>query len=214
MASGNERHLRAHRADHPRRQTPRARIRGENQRYRPEPHDAPHLEVRRYRHSIRFLQQRGLDVVETAVSGRFAVRRMAENTDDVAALRRALRSRHRRLEPQRTTGAGRRTNQIRRPWIPRQQRTTPGHRLHERTIPGRTEKPTRQGGAGVAERRPSKRTNVQRHQPAARRARARTNRSRHAMEQNRRERTTGTGNANPQADRTHRKRPGTRPTAN
>ena len=89
---------------------------------------------------------------------------------DVAALRRALRSRHRRLEPQRTTGAGRRSDQIRRPWIPRQQRTAPGHRLHERTILGRTEKPARQGRTDVERRRPSKRTNVQRHQPAARRA--------------------------------------------
>lgn len=37
--------------------------------------------------------------VETAVSGGFAVRRMAENADDVTALRRALRSCHRRFEP-------------------------------------------------------------------------------------------------------------------
>lgn len=99
VASGNERHLRAHRADHPRRQTPRARIRGENQRHRPETHDTTHVAVHRHRHAIRILRQRRLDVVETAIPGGLSVRRMAEKPDDVATVRRALRARHRRHEP-------------------------------------------------------------------------------------------------------------------
>ncbi len=49
------------------RQTPRARIRGENQRHRPETHDTTHVAVHRHRHAIRILRQRRLDVVETAI---------------------------------------------------------------------------------------------------------------------------------------------------
>ncbi len=216
MASGNERHLRAHRR-HPRRQTPRARIRGENQRHRPETHDTTHVAVHRHRHAIRILSASEAGCRRNCNTGRtltFAGWLKKNQTTSPRFDARCVHAIDDMNHDERQVQAD---GQIKSG-----DRGFHGSKGLRRVIgfmneqSGRTEKPTRQGRQAFAERRPSKAKKMSTSSACCKTSTSsRTNRSRHAMEQNRRERTAG-DRKRESAGRLNasRKRLGTRPTAN
>lgn len=147
LASRHERRLRAHRPDHPRRQAPRTGLRRQSQHHRPAHHARSHLGSSWTPHATTTTPARTRTYspenrTATGCPANCATATTRPSPTGCARRPRTNDSTPYASPPSTTptvppSGAGRRSDQIRRTRPARHQRPRPGHRIRQRNLPQR-----------------------------------------------------------------------------